>query len=240
MVMKFFRKKKNRRIILWVIAILIIPGFVLWGVGGAVRRRSHDNLSAKVNKESITLREFYSAYEKADSQYRKIFGDKYNDAVKQMDLERNMLEQLIREKLLLQEAKKRHLRVFDKEIVSVTKSDPVFKGEDGKFDQNKFTAIIKNMPPAELRAIEADVKKGILLQKLRQQVVSKENIVISDKEVDDYIDKNKLRLKEVDRELIQKMLLSQKQAKYFNDWYDKMRQSSDISIYVDFKKKQLP
>ncbi|MCM8829765.1 MAG: SurA N-terminal domain-containing protein [Candidatus Omnitrophica bacterium] len=97
------------KIILWIIAILIIPGFLIWGVGVGGGGKSQ-YYAATVNKEHITLREYYKELGEVEEQYRKIFGEKTSELLKGLNIEQGVLESMIREKILLQEARRRRIR----------------------------------------------------------------------------------------------------------------------------------
>ncbi|MCM8832823.1 MAG: SurA N-terminal domain-containing protein [Candidatus Omnitrophica bacterium] len=233
MAIKFFKKRKNVRIILWIITILIIPGFFFWGVGIGSDKKSQ--YAAIVNREPISLREFYDQLWKVEQKYREIFGENYSQIKDKLNIEKNVLENLIREKLLLQQARKKRIRVYKNEIVSVIKQDPIFKNEKGEFDEEKFKQIISNYPEEELVKIEQEIKKEILLQKLKEQVVSETTIDVSDKEVEDYL--KFTGNEKINRENIRKMILWQKKENYFEDWYKKLTEKSKIIIYLPLEKK---
>jgi len=231
--MKFFRKKKNMKIILWVIAILIIPGFLIWGVGIGGSGRSQ-YYAATVNKEPITLREYYKQLNEVEEQYKKIFGDKASELLKGLNIEQGVLEGMIRERILLQEARRRRIKVLNSEIVEVVKSDPIFFDEKGRFDEKKFKEVISSYPPEELRKIEDELRKKITIDKLKELVIAEGNISVSDEEVDKYIKEN--QLKETDRENIKKRLLWRKREEYFNQWYADKRKKANVVVYLSFEK----
>lgn len=235
MVMKFFRKKKNMKIILWIVAILIIPGFLIWGVGIGGDKGQY--YAARVNKEYITLREYYREISRIEEQYRKIFGDKTSELLKGLNIEQGVLESMIRERLLLQEARRRRIKVFNNEIVEVVKSDPSFLDANGRFDENKYRAVISSYPPEELRRIEEDIKKRITIEKLKEMVVAEGNIVVTDEEVEKYIKDN--QLKDIDRESIKRRLLWRKREDKFNQWYADKRKNAKILIYLSFERSPL-
>jgi len=233
MIMKFFRKKKNMKIILWVIAILIIPGFLIWGVGIGGSGRSQ-YYAATVNKEPITLREYYKQLGEVEEQYRKIFGDKASELLKGLNIEQGVLEGMIRERILLQEARRRRIKVLNSEIVEVVKSDPSFFDEKGRFDERKFKEVISSYPPEELRKIEDELRKRITIDKLKELVIAEGNISVSDEEVDKYIKEN--QVKDTDRESLKKRLLWRKREEYFNQWYAEKRKKSNVVVYLSFEK----
>lgn len=233
MALKFFRKKKNIRIILWIVTILIIPGFFFWGVGIGGKSSSH--YVAIVNREPITIREFYDNLWEVEEKYREIFGDKYREVMEAFNIEKNVLENMIREKLLLQEAKKRRIKVFKNEIIEVVKSDPLFKNEKGEFDEKKYREIIANYPDEELKKIEDRIRKQILFQKLKEQILSETNIDVSNTEIEEYL--KHTGNKDIDKENIRKWLLWQKREKYFEDWYKNLKNKAKIVILIPLEKK---
>lgn len=233
MIMKFLRKKKRIKIILWIVAIFIIPGFLIWGVGlGSGNKKAY--YAAIVNKEPITLREYYKSLSDMEQRYREIFGDASAEFIKNINLEKIVLDNLIREKLLLQQARKKRVRVLNNEIIEVIKSDPAFKNEKGVFDQKKYKEIIASYPTEELKKIEDDIRKRITIDKLRELVISEVNINITDADVDEYIKKN--QMSDADRESLRRNLLWQKKEEVFNKWYEAVKNKSKIEIYLSFNK----
>ncbi len=231
MVMKFFRKKKNMKIILWAVAILIIPGFLIWGVGlGDSSKRLY--YAAVVNRKPITLKDYYKNLNEVEQKYRDIFGDKASDFLKNMDIERGILENMIREEILLRQARRRRIRVLNSEIVETIKSEPSFKDDKGNFDEKKFKEIISFYPSEELRKIEDEIRKSLMIEKLRELVISEGNVAVSDEEIAEYIKNHQIT--DADSESIRRTLLWQKREKHFNDWYSELRKNADVKIYLSF------
>ncbi|RKY30097.1 MAG: hypothetical protein DRP67_05225, partial [Candidatus Omnitrophota bacterium] len=139
------------------------------------------------------------------------------------------------EKILTQQARKRRIKVFDSEIVEAVKSMDIFKDKNGKFDEEKFRRIIRNMPVEEVRKLEEDARKAILFQKLKERVISEGKVDVSDKEVNDYMEKNKIPEKEKER--VRMMLLWMKRENFFNNWYNDLRRKSKIQIFINFEEK---
>ena len=55
MLLKFLRKKKNMKLIIWGLAILIIPAFVLWGAGASRNKGKGPNYAGKIfNRKSLS------------------------------------------------------------------------------------------------------------------------------------------------------------------------------------------
>jgi len=238
MVFKFFRKRRNFKIIMWATAILIIPGFLIWGIGvtGGGREK---NLAAVVNRSPITLRDYYAQVGEVEKRYRSMFGENYDRFAANLNIEQSVIEEMIRERILIQQASRRRIRVSDSDVVEAVRSDPAFKDEKGNFSQDLFSRIIGNMPPGELKKIEAGVRKQLLMNKLRQQVTAEGKISVTDAEVDEYVAKNKFAAT-MDKEQIRKMLQSQKESRYFGEWYEKTRKAARVVVYVATAKPAEP
>ncbi len=234
MIMKFLRKKKNMKIILWVVAIFIIPGFLIWGLGVGGSKSPY--YAAVVNRKPITLKEYYQRLSETEKRYREIFGDKAEEFFKSMNIEQGILENMIREKILLQQAKRRRIKVLNSEVVEVVKSEPVFRDEKGHFDEKKFREVISSYKSEELRKIEDDIREKIMMEKLKELVISEGNVTVSDKEVADYIKNHQLT--DADRESIRRTLLWQKREEYFGNWYSDVRKNSNVKIYLSLEKEQ--
>jgi len=227
---------------MWTVAIIIIPGFLIWGIGMSSASRK-STMAASVNRQDISQRDYYQALNETEQNYRKVFGDKYDEFAGKLNLEKGVLEELIREKILDQQARKRRIRVSDREVLDTIKSDPVFKDEKGVFSHDKFQSIIANVPPAELTKIEEGTRQRLKIQKLKQQVVSETTIAVTDAEVNDYVARVtppapakgvKTPPTAPDKEQVRKMILWQKEEKYFSEWYGRVRKAAKVETYVTF------
>ena len=234
MVMKHLRKRKVFTIIMWISAVAVIPGFLIWGIGltGAGRTSS---LAATVNRRDITRREFTDRVADTEREYRRVFGEKYDEFVKQLNVEQIVLEGLIREKIYEAEGAKRRVRVGDREVLAAVKRDPVFRDEKGEFSQEKYNAIISQVAPDEEQKIVEDVRKRLFLQRLQEAVVAETTIAVTDGEVDDYLARTPTA-KDTDRESIREMLRSQRESAYFHSWYEGLRTRAKITVYLETMK----
>jgi peptidyl-prolyl cis-trans isomerase D len=232
MMMKWFRKKRNFRIVMGVTAFLVIPGFVIWGV--SISGSGGSALAARVGRQAITKQQYYQVLEETERQYREMFKENYGKLMEKVQLDRIVLESLINQKLLEQECRKRHLNVSSSEILAAIKSNPAFADQQGKFDEAKFRNYFSQATPEEMKGIEQQVRQSILLQKLRQEVLSETTITVSDDEVKKLVAKDS---KPEDAERIRKVLQNSKEEKYFQDWLAKQRQNTKIEIYITFAPK---
>ena len=118
--------------LLWLtVASFVIAIFVDWGrAGDAARVDASANWVARVNGESISVAEFTDALRTLDRFYRQIYRDQYD--ARALGIARQALNQLVRERLILDEARRMGLRVTPEEISRQITRDPTFQ-QDGKF-----------------------------------------------------------------------------------------------------------
>ncbi|MGB9641860.1 MAG: SurA N-terminal domain-containing protein [Candidatus Ratteibacteria bacterium] len=232
MLMKWFRKKRNFRMVMVVTAALVIPGFIIWGV--SISGTDKRYLVATVNKEPIYQNEFYRTLEEIRQQYRDILKDNYAKLINETELEKMVLNRMIQEKLLEQLYSKHHIRVRDSEILDVIKSEPSFKNEKGQFDEAKFRAYFSRISPEKTKEIENQIRNTIKYQKLKQEVLSETTIVVSDQEVKslmgEKMDQNKFQD-------IKRYVQAQKEDQYFQQWLEKQKNKAKIEIFLNLDKK---
>ncbi len=228
MLMKWFRKKKNFRMVMIVTAVLVIPGFVIWGVSISGTDRRY--LVAMVNKEPIYRHEFYRALEETRQQYRDILKENYSKLIDEKQLEKMVLNRMIQEKFLEQLYRKYRIKVRPSEIMEVIKAEPAFKDEKGQFDEEKFKSYFSRISPQKTKEIEDQITASIKYQKLKQEVLTETTIVVSDDEI------KKLSggdAKEDTLSNIKKYVQMQKEEQYFQQWLEKQRDKAKIEIYIN-------
>lgn len=232
MLMKWFRKKRNFKIVMIVTALLVIPGFIIWGV--SISGEDKRYIAAKVNKQPIYLNEFYRVIDETKQKYRDILKENYSKFINERELEKMVLSRMIQEKLLEQLYRKHHIKVSPSEIMEVIKSEPSFKNENEQFDEAKFKAYFSRIPPEKTKDIENQIRSGIKYQKLKQEVLTETTIVVSDAEIKAAMGNN---IKEDQFQNIKRYLQTQKEDQYFQNWLEKQRDKAKIEIYLNLEQK---
>jgi peptidyl-prolyl cis-trans isomerase D len=168
----------------WMIKVIlgaIVVVFVFWGVGSFRNRQA--SIIADVNGEAITLDAYRSVYNRLLDQTRQRFGGSLNEEMlKLLQLDRQALDQLIDQQLMLQKAAELKLRVTDAEIIDSIKRIEAFQ-TDGKFDSRKYTRILSfnRLSPEEFESIQ---QNSLLIEKLQSYLFS--NIQVSEGEVKEF------------------------------------------------------
>jgi len=131
----------------WAMAIiaLIVLSFVFAGVGSYLTS-SGTTAVATVNGEEISAQELERAYQNQRAQMESQFGESiaqlFSSEQYLSDFRSNVLERLIAEKLIQQQAVEMGLRVSDAQIREAIVQMPEFQF-GGQFDNDRFQAILR-------------------------------------------------------------------------------------------------
>jgi peptidyl-prolyl cis-trans isomerase D len=86
-----------------------------------------------------------------------------------MRLAQAVMRQLVDERGLYQWSRDIGLQASDEEVLSVLTKEDIFKGDDGKFSDERFEGFLQNQGYTEASFLE-EVRRGLTLQKLRRLV----------------------------------------------------------------------
>ncbi len=230
---KILGKKKVAKRIFWALAVVVIPSFIIWGVGSEIRG-AKESLVARVNREGITRERYYTYLQDILKRHRQLLGTEPAENSEEMRrIEKEALEDLIRQVLLLQEAKRRRIRVSNQEILMAVKADPSFRNEKGEFDEKRFQELVSAIPEDEWLKIEENIRQNLILRKLMKSVVNEAQIKITDQEIADYRKRFNLKTSQVKDDFLRQLILAQKRDRAFEDWYkNSLRAKARIEIYL--------
>ena len=181
----------------WMIKILlgvIVVVFVFWGVGSY--REQRGNRVAVVNGAVISLDEYRSAYDQLLERYRRQFGDNLDQKLlKTLGLRRQAVDQLINQRLLLQEAGRLGLHVTKEDLTTAIRNVPAFQN-NGQFDPRIYKRLLarNRMTP---EGFEENIKAELLVEKM--QAILLGSVKVSDAEA---LDAFKWREDEVNLEYV--------------------------------------
>lgn len=172
----------------WIIKILlgaIVIVFVFWGVGSWKSQRAMR--VAVVNDEVITIDAYREAYNNIMEQLKRQFGNRLTDEMIEMfQVEKQAMENVINQALLLQEAKKLDLRVSNDEVASEIRKIPAFQ-RAGIFDNRLYQRVL-NLNRISPEQFETAQKDGLLVDKLRSLIIG--SVKVSDEEARQWYDWN--------------------------------------------------
>lgn len=156
------RHRKYLVITIWISTIAFIgAGVVGWG------QYSYGDKAgsvAKVGDVSISASELQRAYSNLFNQYNQMFqGQLDQKKAEQFGLQRQALQQLVNQALVLNLAQSYGLVVTDDELLEIIKSQPAF-AKDGNFDKGAYEAALKQNGMS-IKEYEEAMRKELLIQK---------------------------------------------------------------------------
>ena len=142
---------------------LIVIVFVFFGISPTGNR---GQIIAEVNGEQISDTDLQRMMRNFDSSM---------DADAEKDLQRQLIDGLIEQRVLLQEAERLGLVVSIEEIALRVQSTEVFQTDDGKFSPKLYESLLKSQGMSK-GVYEDQLREGILLEKLQRLVATSARI----------------------------------------------------------------
>ena len=141
---KFFRG------IMGILAVTFMISLGWWG--GAEGDKQRRNI-AEIGEDSISFEEYNRAYKNASRFYRQVMKTPIEEKV----LRQQVLDQMIDQKLWLQEAIRINLQVTDNELLEAIVKLPGFQ-ENGKFSPGRYRKILslEKMTPEQFERQQRD------------------------------------------------------------------------------------
>ena len=138
-------RERTQGIIAGVIVALICLTFALWGIQNYLHGSEATDVIAKVNGVKITQMEFKNAYERARQQMVAQSGKQFAlDQDAQQQFKKEVLQKIIQDQVLLQEAKNLGFAVGDQQLQITITQLPIFQ-VSGKFSYERYQQLLNNM-----------------------------------------------------------------------------------------------
>jgi peptidyl-prolyl cis-trans isomerase D len=168
-------------ILIAIVAIFILFIFVDWGAGGANSGAAdRQAYAARVNGETISYREFDRSLYRTEKSYEQMYRQPLSpDMIAQMGLPKQVLESLVDQHLLLQQARRLHLNATPEEIRQQILEIPTLN-PDGKFvGQELYTRFVNMSGYQSTAEFEDDLARDITLGKMESALQT--SVVVSPK-----------------------------------------------------------
>lgn len=169
------RNKKTAKKIWIVLAIVILPAFILWG-SGSIGEKSKNIYVGKAFGRNISFLEYKDAFDAVKNQAILQFGEKLPEIQKYLNLEEQAWERI----LLLHEAKRRRLKANDKEVIALVQSYPFLQNK-GRFDDQLYAQIVQYVFRTQPRIFEEQMRQNIIVRKLFDAISA--GIGVTDEEI---------------------------------------------------------
>ncbi len=152
-------RDRAQGIFAWIILILIIVPFALWGIQNYFDTGKEKPIAVVGDREFFE-RDLLRLYEQ---QYAR-FSDRYDEA----ELKRQALERLVDDEVLFQTAREKRLTVSDAQVARFIRTLPFFQ-TDGKFDEEKYQRLLAAQGLTTAGFV-SQVRRALLLEQLRRSV----------------------------------------------------------------------
>lgn len=182
------RMRRHRNWLKWSLGLVVLT-FIVFYIPDFLGTRQAAGPGARaavaeVEGHPITAAEFRRAYFGQLQMYRSAYGGNVNEQLlRQLGIDRQILQQLVDERASLAEANRLGLTATDAEVADRIVKIPGFQ-ENGQFvGEQRYKQILgMQNPPLSLAEFEEGLRRSIVLDKLRAAVTSW--ITVSDAEVD--------------------------------------------------------
>ena len=172
--------RRNVRNLSWVLWLVIVA-FVAFYIPDLIRGPS--NIIARVDGEPIYIAEFQQALQQQTAYYQSVSGGSLpDDFLQQMQIREIVLEQMIRERLILAAARDQGLSVSDREVGDRIMEYGVFQ-EDGVFvGPDRYKQVLRSRG-ISFEDFERDVSDEVLFEKFAELVSN--GVTVTDREIED-------------------------------------------------------
>ncbi|HEY9094171.1 MAG TPA: SurA N-terminal domain-containing protein [Hydrogenophaga sp.] len=160
--------RNHKKYLMGFLLILIIPGFVLFGVQGLADFKPGSEAVASVNGEKITQDEWDAAHRNEVQELRQSNPSLDARLLDSPEMKYASLERLVRDRLLRVAAEKLHLQTSDQALARALQEDPAIaalRGADGKLDIEGYKqyALRRGMTP---EMFEANMRNQLSLRQV--------------------------------------------------------------------------
>ena len=151
-----------------VMGVLVIS-FAIWGIGDIFRGFGLNSV-AKVGGTEISIDQFRQFYNDRLQQISRQLGRPITpDQAHALGIDRQLTGQLIAETTLDERVRDWRLGLSDADIAKLITSDPNFRGADGKFDRQRFEAVIRQASFTE-QSYVAEQRRVLLRRQVAQSI----------------------------------------------------------------------
>ncbi|MCS7278620.1 MAG: SurA N-terminal domain-containing protein [Thermodesulfobacteriaceae bacterium] len=176
----FLRKGATSLLAKIFLAVIIIV-FIFWGIGTFTSEKK--DWVAKVDGITISSKEFQEYYQFQTFQLKQTFGELSSEELKKLKIKEQVLENLIKMKLLEREAEKVGIKITSPEVGLAISQFPLFR-EANQFDPNKYHSVLRSLGISP-SFFEKLVKFDLLEKKLT--LILTTPLLVSSKEAEEFL-----------------------------------------------------
>lgn len=173
------RMRRHKNWLKWSLALVVLT-FVIFYIPDFLNRNGTSSpvaapakeVVADVDGHTVTAGEFQRRYQAQIQAYQSSYGDQMNiQLLKQLGIDRQILQQLIDERAALAEATRRGIKVSDEELAQQIFAIPAFQ-QNGRFaGEAQYEAVLRSQrPPLTKAEFEQNLRDGLMVERLRTAV----------------------------------------------------------------------
>jgi len=199
--LSYFRKHAKSNVTKALYVILAVTFFGGFGILGNKYFRGEEDQAESpdtvfiVNGEKISVRDYARAFDQAKrtwmAQMEKMYGQVPEDMLDTEALKKDVMDKMINQTILLQEARKLGVKVTETDINAKIGEVSYFRGDDGKFSPDRYKNILANMGMTS-EQFEKDVSDQIKVDRVISLIVAP--VQVDEAELTDYFAKVKSEL----------------------------------------------
>ena len=176
--LKFLRNKHHQKKIYIILAVAIIPPFLLWGVTTSQKDSKVPPTVGVVENKKVSLREYLNSYKAVQHEMAFIYGDKIKEVAPMINTKGEAWDRI----LFLHYAKKEKIKTSDAEVVEWISRQPLFQNH-GQFDANIYNLYVTHYLRSNARDFEEEIRGILTIEKIADKIRS--TIMIKDKKLKD-------------------------------------------------------
>ena len=216
--------RKHMNWILWATLALIIVTFLFFGVYPS---STTGRTVARVNDDIISYEEWNRSYQNLTETYRQIFKDQFNEGFVKI-LRNQALQELIQNRLLIQEAERVGIRISDDELRDSIRAIPAFN-PGGRFDNKTYEYYLNriNMTPAVFEATQRE-----FLRRQRLVRIVEDSVDVTEEDVAAALkaDPKKRMSTQKEKDALRQQLLTRKRQDALSAYVAGLKQQAKIKI----------
>lgn len=156
--------RNNPKVAQLILAVIILP-FAFWGIDSYIRDPGGAaEVVAEVGDSKILQREFQQALREQQDRLRPSLGGADPKLLDSPQMRKNVLDQLINQRLLLLVANKANLTVSDQQLAEFIAAIPGLQ-QDGKFAKERYAAFVASQGMSE-EFFEARLRQDLAMQQM--------------------------------------------------------------------------
>lgn len=228
--------RNNSKILMGLLALLIIPSFVLFGIDGYNQRDAKGAVVAKVDGQDITQQDWDAVHQREVDRMRASMPNLDAKLLGSDEARYATLERIVNDRLIAVAAQKQLLVTSDQRLANYLQRDPSIaglRGADGKLDMDRYRqmAASQGMTPQMLEEqVRRDLSNQQVLSVLQASALASQKQ--SDGALQAYLQRREIQMQRFEpANFVNKVQPSEADLeKYYQAQSDRFRSQESVDI----------